>query len=204
MRHQDVIRILSKTIRSIDNRFHTRPKDGRYGYHPLSLGRFVWQCELTYRLRSQLRSTRSSFVDVGCGIGMKMVVADNWFTTYGVEICPDLAAVAQSFCRPESVTLGDALHHHYSPYDIVYFYSPFTDGLKQKKLEETICRQIDTNALVVANLASLKPEDYIALGCRPIWAEHFAGIFVKTDEETAKKLIAVADAWRAENDVPEI
>ena len=102
-----------------------------------------------------------SFLDVGSGIGTKMLVASRLFglTTAGIEFSQDLAAVsAKRRCTP--VYVGDALNWpgSYGDYDIVWMYRPFRDEELQAQLEQRVYAEMKPGAVLAgASLVQAPP-----------------------------------------------
>lgn len=145
-------------------------KAGRYPYIPLEPSEFLRQLDLTFQYLTETKSLsrRLKFIDVGCGIGSKLVLAvdsshGHYLDVRGIEIDPTYHEIACSlFGRfkskewlDEHIILGDALKHNYKPYDLIYFYCPFENGQLEKKLEERIAKTAKPGALILANLGYL-------------------------------------------------
>ena len=88
------------------------------------------------------------FVDVGCGIGTKLVAAHSIlrysYQITGIEYFKPYAKVAKALTenQPDThIIIGNALQQSYEAYDIIYFYCPMSDRAKEVKLE---CRIIAT------------------------------------------------------------
>jgi trans-aconitate methyltransferase len=92
------------------------------------------------------------FLDVGCGPGTKMRLAQEIFGLYpvGVEIDAEMARKArESFGA--AVYTGDALTNYtdiYSTVDIIWLYRPFKDAVKEDELERLIMHRMKPGAIL--------------------------------------------------------
>lgn len=97
------------------------------------------------------------FIDVGCGIGDKVLLARNiGFDGYGVEYDDFLVRCARWLFFSLDDKADDprikhrcALEHNYVGYHVIYFYQPFQGEEQQKKLEQKIYRQADLGAFII-------------------------------------------------------
>lgn len=125
---------------------------GAYRFIPLSLDRFLEQLDV---VRDELGGSsfsfqKHSFIDVGCGPGTKVVLAQECgFKAYGIELNSKYVRAAKrllhgSVPKPylkrkhfatetawidhisqwQRIIKGDGRKHDYSPYDVIYFYCP--------------------------------------------------------------------------------
>lgn len=102
------------------------------------------------------------FVDVGCGIGSKLLIASDilgGFEICGIEYSKEYVKVANQlishtyeFRRPYVIEFN-ALELDYTSFDVIYFYCPLINVEKQMALEERIFRTAKPGAIIVANLA---------------------------------------------------
>lgn len=124
-------------------------------------------------------STKRTFVDVGCGIADKVVLAAKvGYEAHGIEVDPYLLGrVKDKYmfreCREprcsrelpgiassqDTLTLYplDALTFDYSGFDVIYFYRPFKDATLERELEQRIWRQAKPGAYVIACGAQTTP-----------------------------------------------
>ena len=181
------INIFSGVLRAFENFIHqplltqeeqdARAKTGAFPYIPLQLAPFL---EQLFKARSILNpdwvsqrySTypRPSFIDVGCGIGTKVLIAKQFcLDYYGIEINKKYVEVARKLLGDYKKTIlqGDARKHDYSPYDIIYFYCPMRVMYKKDKkgnyssepdnrnevaLEQHIITTAKVGAIILANV----------------------------------------------------
>lgn len=107
----------------------------------------------------------SSFLEVGCGIGTRMLVAHELFSLdcHGIDRVPEYVAQANEMLpegRPGvTAEVADALGWGgYGKYDIVWFNRPFNDRALQFQLEAQVWRDMKPGAVVIwANLLGTPP-----------------------------------------------
>lgn len=153
-----------------------RNKNGQHFYIPYREEAFISQVSAALNLCAakspQQQLSACSFLDVGCGIGTKLILAasiSSRIVPFGIEIDPLYADVAKKLLKaienPSNDTnsytgrslvgeiiQGDALKQHYGGYDIIYFYCPLYDSQLQRKLEERIIKTASVGALILPNL----------------------------------------------------
>lgn len=153
-------------------------KAGAFEYIPLNMDYFIDQLTTALKiLKVADRDEEVKFIDVGCGIGTKLLLAGSLstvITPYGIEMNRRYATQARrlmtnhasrmfNFPRPRfnpyQVMTGDARKHDYSSYDIVYFYCPMLDHDKQVALETQIYKTAKKGALILANLKHVRDEE---------------------------------------------
>jgi hypothetical protein len=146
-----------------------RSKAGEYHFIPLDLPRFRDQFERARMAalfhRGKVKNPPPlKFIDVGCGIGTKVLAAqvmsvygEGAIEAYGIEKEARYVGVARGVMsvrvdKPaERIILGNALRHDYSPYDIIYFYRPLCNPELQVKLEERIISTAKKGTIIMAN-----------------------------------------------------
>ena len=136
------------------------------------------------------RMKHSRFLDIGCGVGMKVQLASHVFSTaHGLEFDKGYFDVAE---RLRDATLsygvdffhGDALKFHdFGSYDVLYLYRPMKDIDKQTELEDRIAAGIKKDAVVIAHLCSFdricrRNREAAEIGLHRL----FDTIYVKTDQ----------------------
>ena len=91
-----------------------------------------------------------NFLDIGCGPGTKMLLAESLFglTANGIEIDPEMAILA-SYAHAD-IYLGDALAHGnlYSDADLIWLYRPFRDPVKEDELERLVMHRMKPGAVL--------------------------------------------------------
>lgn len=109
-----------------------------------------------------------SFLDVGCGLGTKLIMVNHAFRQIdGIEFDSGYAEKARELTklRDDRITIieTDALKFNgYQNYDIIYFYTPINDRKKQILLETRIIRRAKAGAIIV-------PFAYTYHGASRLW-----------------------------------
>lgn len=153
-------RALTNDSREFARKKHVK---GQYQYIPFEVDRFIEQLSAVRKILGYGGS--HSFIDVGCGIGSKVVLASSLsFKAHGIEITRRYVTIArevvakgnmgcvwtQNTDEPEIIQ-GNAFKHDYKPYDVIYFYCPMVDREKQRVLEEHIVNTAKSGAYIIAN-----------------------------------------------------
>lgn len=114
-----------------------RRKKRHFPYIALDPERFLLTF-VQFERRFGLDSLRSaSFVDVGCGIGDKLLIASKLFgieQVTGIEYGVEVAEIARTKVPEATVIQGDAFEQDFSGYDVIYFYHPISDAQEQARL----------------------------------------------------------------------
>lgn len=175
-------------------------QDGRYPFIAFSTTQFISQLSIANKIRTDVyKSTyRGSFLDVGCGIGTKLLIAAEIMDPFGVEINKKYIIVARRLVGKNKVTLADALTYDgYRNHDVLYFYRPMSDYPKQRDLETKIAKDAKPGAIILANMSTLNYADYALLGVHKVeeYDHGHSKILVKDTEEQASKCNLVARAY---------
>lgn len=153
-------------------------RSGAYEYIPLPLERFLMSLTAARAALPKNRTQAPSFIDVGCGIGTKVLLAKQMgFIAHGIEVNREYVRVARDLLvghgprweapatiaehkanAAKRVIHGDARKHDYSPYDVIYFYCPRSsfnqkNGSDEVALEERILSTAKPGAVILAHLA---------------------------------------------------
>ncbi|RYH09440.1 class I SAM-dependent methyltransferase [Tropicimonas sp. IMCC6043] len=184
-------------------------------FSDLSLAQSVFIANLQAALRVLLAQGRyrdKRFLDIGCGAGMKVLTAAQWFDrAVGVEIDPGHADSARRLLarlRRGNIEIieGDALGFDgYAGFDVLYFFRPMRYPEQLALLEDRIVSRARPGALLIA------PYDHFAhraalLGCEPLGGHlYLAG----ADREDAAALVRMAETIGpavdvAQDSLPEI
>lgn len=171
-----------------------------HGCYPdigLSNSVFIEHAHAAYRVfLTQRRRRGGRFLDVGCGSGLKVVSAAEFFDCAdGLEYDAGYADIAKALfdtmglghCR---VLVGDALDFDdYGAYDVIYFYRPMRDDAAMRALEARITEQALPGTILIAAYEGFTAR-HADLDCA-----HIAGnVFVaKTDATTAAELRQAAE-----------
>jgi SAM-dependent methyltransferase len=119
---------------------------GHYRYIPLDASAFQDALELVELINSHIdpkcKLNRKTFIDVGCGIGAKLVLAKRFFgSVRGVEIVEKYADFARAACErqfgrvPDIETIDGRKYRRYNEVDVIYMYSPMMSHELQIELE---------------------------------------------------------------------
>ena len=138
---------------------------------------------------AQARPRPLRFIDVGCGGGMKVLMAAQYFEIAdGLEYDPAYAAAAERLfqhvggrtCRAIS---GDGLTFDaYGDYDVIYFYRPMQDEAALRRLEERIVGDARPGTILIAPYSQFRTSAE-TLDCVQIEdAVHVVGL---TEDEAA-------------------
>lgn len=125
---------------------------------PLPPSRFLGHAHTAYRVAlAQRRPGPLRFLDVGCGGGIKVLLAAEFFARAdGLEYDAGYAATARQVLDragrlPSQVIHGDALTYDgYGDYDVLYFYQPMKSLEGLRALEERIATQARPGTILIA------------------------------------------------------
>jgi SAM-dependent methyltransferase len=134
-------------------------------YQPADFIGILWECVPEMK--------GSFFLDVGCGPGTKMRIAQTLFgmNVRGVEINSDMADEARKYFNdPGAVVTGDALqllpdYHPFDVFDLVWLYRPFRDPVSETRLEQKITDSMKPGAILAGSGWEIDPA---GLGWQPI------------------------------------
>lgn len=127
--------------------------NGYFPYIPAGPGEFIKSVmqvqKVNYNIKMHLK-----FMDVGCGIGDKSLLAYlmGADSSTGIEYNKHTFELAKYFLKDTEVHLikGDALKHkHYSDYNLVYMYNPIQKWEIELKLLEIIYEQLKPNSAIL-------------------------------------------------------
>lgn len=150
------------------------PEDhvGKYNDIPLPFSHFFRLIQLARRTALALgREAPVSFLDVGCGVGLKVLQAAQVFEiAQGLEYDNSRVTVADQLVRrpyrpDDKVWQADALHYQgYAGHDVIYAYKPlsFHDLLVQ--MEQRIVEQARPGTVLVMPYSEFE-DRYAAYGC---------------------------------------
>ena len=146
---------------------------GHHGDLPYPSSDFLRYAMAARRICLAMDKHAPSFLDVGCGIGLKVLQAAELFTRAdGLEYEASHAAVGQTMLqragRPEArIFHADALcFTEYAAYDVLYAYKPmYGEALEQ--MEARLIGQARPGTLLIAPYAEFGPR-FEAYGCARI------------------------------------
>lgn len=117
-----------------------------YGWVPFPSGAFVDMLLESFFLLRQDRTKK--FLDVGSGIGTKLMLASVLFDAHGIELFDEYIYQSELLgCK--NVIKADALQFDgYGDFDLVYFYRPFRSDDVQKDFEVRLAEKMRPGALL--------------------------------------------------------
>lgn len=130
---------------------------GRHGDLPYPFTKFFRLMQLARRLLlAQGRRAPLAFLDVGCGVGLKLVQAAVFFdVVHGLEYDPGRAEVAATLVdrsprANDRASHGDALTFDgYGMFDVIYAYKPLSDPDLLQQMEARIVAQARPGAILI-------------------------------------------------------
>ncbi|GLS88726.1 hypothetical protein GCM10010873_37000 [Cypionkella aquatica] len=150
------------------NLYHDAP--GHHGDLPYPASDFLRYAMAARRICLAMGKHQPAFLDVGCGIGSKLVLASELFArTDGLEYEAGHAAIAQAMmqrigARATTIFHADALSFAaYGAYDVLYAYKPmYGAGLEQ--MEARLIGQARPGTLLIAPYMEFTTR-FETLGC---------------------------------------
>jgi SAM-dependent methyltransferase len=144
--------------------------EGAYHYIPVDLHDFAaalveiddfLQADPAYK-HKRLRYRPIRFLEVGCGIGRNLFIVKHsgaleLESVTGIDIAPHYIAQAKRFffLSDQEALIADAMTFDYTPFDIVYFYRPFSDEALEARFERQLIKQLRPGAYIVGHLNSV-------------------------------------------------
>ena len=94
-----------------------------------------------------------SFLDIGCGIGNIMLLAEQMeFDVHGVEKDEYPCRIARKFFGEERVELEDIWEYgRYHAFDVLYYFRPFSRREQQLRFEAMVEERLRPGAILIAN-----------------------------------------------------
>ncbi|MDF1615362.1 class I SAM-dependent methyltransferase [Desulfurivibrio dismutans] len=122
--------------------------DSRQVFRQLALARRQLDLE-----QEEPASPAPSFLDVGCGIGNVMLLAEQMgFEVYGLEKDRKPCAVARKLFGPERVSDSDIWEYReYHRFQVIYYFRPFADRQLQQRFEKMIEDKLQPGGILIAN-----------------------------------------------------
>lgn len=120
------------------------------------------------RLIQRISVDSSRFLDVGCGMGSKVWIAQSLgFDAYGLEINQTYADIAGECVGPDRIFCRDGIQFpDYDKYDVIYFYNP----MPSDELENAIIKNAKRGAIIyhAIDLHTQPNRSYVRLSPRVI------------------------------------
>jgi hypothetical protein len=135
-----------------------------YGWIPLPIATFL---ENMHSARHLMGPGRHSFLDIGSGIGTKLILAHELgFEAHGVERWPAYANTSRQIAPFAEVRVCDAAQlGSYHAYDLVYLYGIATSQAEHDRINRQITSRMRRGALF-----------FCARQPFPAWLEHLGGL----------------------------
>jgi 2-polyprenyl-3-methyl-5-hydroxy-6-metoxy-1,4-benzoquinol methylase len=94
-----------------------------------------------------------TFIDVGCGIGNVMLMAELMeFTVYGIEKDEYPFKIAQKLMGEECVSPDDIWQFdRFDQFDVIYYFRPFSEKSLQHKFEALMEEKLKPGGILIAN-----------------------------------------------------
>lgn len=147
--------------------------NGQFADIPLPMAEFLRHLMLARRVGVAQGKAALRFLDVGCGVGLKVLIAAEVLGhADGLEYQPDLAGVAGRMLRragfASRVMAGDALGFDgFGGSDVIYFYRPIHQPDQMAALEARIAAQARAGAILIAPYVGFA-DHADALGCQRV------------------------------------
>ena len=108
------------------------------------------------------------FLDVGCGVGTKVILANQIFShASGLEFDKAYHKIASSLAESgmawgcEFIQSDAMKFDRYDEYNVIYLYRPMRDATKQTRLEKRIAKECCEDTLIVAHLCEFALSTYL-------------------------------------------
>jgi len=134
------------TTNNTANEYPFVAMDTRQAYEQIRLARHFLQ-------NNQPQSAHYSFLDIGCGIGNILLLAELMdFDVFGIEKDEASLEIAKNLMGEPSVSEEDIWQFdRVDHYDVIYYFRPFCEKTLQIKFEQHIEDKIKPGALLIAN-----------------------------------------------------
>ena len=129
-----------------ENEYPFVPMDTRQAYAQIGLARDLLRQEK--RMRPGV-----SFIDVGCGIGNVMLMAELMdFDVYGIEKDEYPYTIAKKLMGEKCVAQDDIWEFdRFDQFDVIYYFRPFAEKSMQLKFEQLMEEKLKPGGILIAN-----------------------------------------------------
>lgn len=172
------VRDLLTTVRQIERQWQKQVDVGDQqmftGWMPSDVAQF-----LVLLIEAIAEAPGNSFLEVGCGPGTKMMLAQGLFglDVTGFDRVPEYVVAAKE--HGLNVAECDAFDFQaYGKFDIVFFNRPFRDREVQRDLEKLVYSKVRRGAVVIAMNLETQPPDSKYLVVTDDW-ESRRGVWLK-------------------------
>lgn len=167
--------ILFKVLNALQytiNEKNEKHYDGYIRYTPYKHSYFERELKLAI-----LHTDGKKFLEVGCGIGDKCVIAKDIFNldVKGIELDKHLCDIARRLMIMSETGQNNYIYNisaldftDYNLYDIIYIYKPVS-GERQLKLETMIKDNMKSGAVLIAPLLEYKPDKRFKQLSENVW-----------------------------------
>jgi SAM-dependent methyltransferase len=145
-------------IANLEQRWLPEPHgiDGLYGYVPLPLSEFL------SGITSVDLSTPGSFLDVGCGLGVKLVIMRSLgWRVAGIDIHQPYLDAAAELCPDADLTCADLRDTQSFDVDFVFMFRPAIDDAMERECETHLLERLEPGTvLFLAGERLIDPGEY--------------------------------------------
>ena len=136
---------LALAFNQIERANFTKSDETNHGFIPFPCQTFMDMIIEAYVHLGQIRGKK--FLEVGCGIGTKVLLAQVFFDGHGIEF--DRTIEKASVLGVKNLTQADCLaYDKYGEYDFLYFFRPIRAAEKQIEFEHRIHDQMKSGAVI--------------------------------------------------------
>lgn len=129
--------------------------ESEYPFVPMDTRQVYEQIKFVRDLLADAKpeATHLSFLDIGCGIGNVLLVAELMdFEVAGLEKDDYPFTIAAKLIGDDKVVKQDIWEYdHYHTFDVIYYFRPFHEGNLQRRFERFIEDQLKTGGVLIAN-----------------------------------------------------
>ncbi len=138
--------VMPNTVNNTDCEYPFVAMDTRQAYQQICVAR-------DFFLEQQKEVCRLRFLDIGCGIGNILLLAEMvGFQVVGIEKDTASLPVAQELLGRETVQNRDIwVYDDIAAFDVVYYFRPFSQGDMQRRFERRIEQEMQPGAVLIAN-----------------------------------------------------
>lgn len=101
------------------------------------------------------RDSSKKFLDVGCGLGTKVILACSLFDAYGIDYDQKHVEKAKTLGLNRVGQVDALAFDKYNLFDFIFYFRPIFDKIKYKELEEKIYNDLKPGAIVAPMFSEL-------------------------------------------------
>jgi len=144
----DIQQIYLKAFNNLDAIYYDHQKEEDfYSFIPCDVEGFLNVLVQTIDILGEDKTKK--FLDVGCGIGTKMLLASSAFDVYGIEVRNKYIQVAKTLGMEQVFELNALDFCHYCDFDVIYFFTPIRNKELEKQLEIKIYTDAKDGAIII-------------------------------------------------------